>query len=894
MYPPRILLKRAVDAACSGATVVTPTEQAARTVRHACDALMLSSGKAWHTPRVLSWGAFVNWLWREVLMTGDTDRVLLSRDQQRVLWEEALGRSAEGGRLMNPPGAATQAKRAWKQIHAYRIPFPSAVFDRSPETKAFAAWATDVSRTFEHNGWTDGARAADQLVRLAGSLRRVLTSLVAYGFDELTPQQHELLQAGRGAGIPVEQLAYSAQLRLDGSAEREHVRLFVANDQQDEVRRAATWARNKLCAKPAAQIGVVIPQLSDVRVAVGEIFTEVLHPEFFFPNNTLDQVAFDIVATGRLSDEGLVDTAVRGLRLATGALPLEEACRLVRSPYLLDSREERASRAEFDLALRRCPLPQINALQLLDEARKAKCSALTKQLATFGRTCAPFAEQYAPGKWAQHVSAALTAIGWPGDLMPEEYEVHEAFLEVLRRFSALEVVRPAKLTAAQAVNEISRMAREQRFRRKSAACPIQVLDLSDTVGVAFDYLWICGMTDDIWPPRGASNPFIPPSLQLQYGLPHSSVDADNEAASRLLARLYASAAEVSVSWPKREKDRELRPAPQVANLAVSVQEVSEPVAARVTELFAVAEPEFFYDEQAPAATSGLQPGGTKVFEYQSTCPFRAFADKRLMARKIEDAYAGPSYIDRGKLIERVLQRAWDDLVDWQRLNAVFDTFELAAIIERAVDVAIAENIKQPGRWLDNFRIVERARLIKVAQNWFALERQRSPFGTPEHQKKIEITIGSVTVEGCIDRLDRLPSGDLVIIDYKSGDNFNVRMWELPRMSAPQLPLYAVAQPGSVAAVAFGVARTSRCELVGYTRAKEHFGKTGNGSHDMGHEIGKWREELESLAAAYLAGDAKVDPKILHKTCRFCHIGPLCRVKEQAPPEIAEEAGDDDQ
>jgi ATP-dependent helicase/DNAse subunit B len=286
----------------------------------------------------------------------------------------------------------------------------------------------------------------------------------------------------------------------------------------------------------------------------------------------------------------------------------------------------------------------------------------------------------------------------------------------------------------------------------------------------------------------------------------------------------------------------------------------------------------------------LQEGGTKLFEFQSTCPFRAFAEKRLFARELDDVFVGPSYIERGKIVEKVLQRAWEQVCDWQRLNQIYDTFEFRAIVDQAVEAAVRECVPQPGRWFDNYRVVERSRLQQLALKWFDMERKRSRFDRVMHQQDVQISVGEVTVKATIDRIDELPSGDVVVIDYKSSDKYSTRLWETPRMEAPQLPLYAIAQtPGRVSGVAFGIACTHTCELSGFARNREIIARTGGTcERDMTKQIDDWRGELEALAASYLAGDAAVDPKSSHKTCKWCHLGPLCRVKEQS----AMEAGDD--
>jgi hypothetical protein len=45
-------------------------------------------------------------------------------------------------------------------------------------------------------------------------------------------------------------------------------------------------------------------------------------------------------------------------------------------------------------------------------------------------------------------------------------------------------------------------------------------------------------------------------------------------------------------------------------------------------------------------------------------------------------------------------------------------------------------------------------------------------------------------------------------------------------------------------------------------------------------LAEWRRVVEALGGAFLAGDARVDPKNGSKTCKYCDLGPLCRIRER--------------
>jgi ATP-dependent helicase/nuclease subunit B len=46
------------------------------------------------------------------------------------------------------------------------------------------------------------------------------------------------------------------------------------------------------------------------------------------------------------------------------------------------------------------------------------------------------------------------------------------------------------------------------------------------------------------------------------------------------------------------------------------------------------------------------------------------------------------------------------------------------------------------------------------------------------------------------------------------------------------------------------------------------------------QVAQWQRELERLAAGFVAGDARVDPKVPGKTCNGCDLHALCRINER--------------
>ena len=62
------------------------------------------------------------------------------------------------------------------------------------------------------------------------------------------------------------------------------------------------------------------------------------------------------------------------------------------------------------------------------------------------------------------------------------------------------------------------------------------------------------------------------------------------------------------------------------------------------------------------------------------------------------------------------------------------------------------------------------------------------------------------------------------------------------------------------------------------------------AQDWAALLAGWKKEIEALGAGFAAGEARVDPKKLLATCRYCDLQPLCRVYERV--NALEEAGEE--
>ncbi|MFZ1908315.1 MAG: PD-(D/E)XK nuclease family protein, partial [Burkholderiales bacterium] len=220
---------------------------------------------------------------------------------------------------------------------------------------------------------------------------------------------------------------------------------------------------------------------------------------------------------------------------------------------------------------------------------------------------------------------------------------------------------------------------------------------------------------------------------------------------------------------------------------------------------------------------------------------------------------------------------WGELKDSRALEA-----DCGPAIARAAAAAVAEaKLEEP------FAGLERDRLKKLANEWLEVEKKRAPFEVAAREDKRTLKVAGLELSGRIDRLDRLASGGHALIDYKSGRP-TPNAWLGARPDDPQLPLYALSAPEQIAAVAYAKLQTGGMKYMGFAREKDK-GFIAE-AKDWNALVDGWRRELEALGNGFASGDARVDPKNLLQTCRYCDLQPLCRVYERLNP-LGEEAED---
>jgi ATP-dependent helicase/nuclease subunit B len=892
-----------------GQTVVTGNDRAARALRNAYDAVQRARGrKAWQTPGIFGWDAWLSNLWNQYLLNDESAPMLLAPLQERSIWKRIVG-----GPTGSTEGIAKLASKAWQLLSEFEEHGERRRSWRphvSVDALAFQNWAAAFERECRANRWMSWSDLPALLVNAMQESKIALPREIALaGFDRFTPAQQALLAAARAAGCTVEEIGPS------GNWPR--ARFVEAHDLRDELAACAWWARRQLEADPSANIAVLVQGVDKIRGEIDRTFRAILLPGARGVESTVE-ADWEFSLGQPLSSMPVIKAAILLLRWMSHPLNEAEISWLLISGFFGIFGEDITNIAKLDTQLRatRRISPEVSIGDFTSsrhrdggETPRRVFGALRDLQRAAAAGGIGQRRQTIPG-WLDFANSLLRRSSWPGTrtLDSLEYQALNRWDRFHGEIAALGF-DDRLYSYAEFVTMLDRYGRETIFSPESRNRPIQIMGAFESSGQTFDSIWFLGVDDNQWPPAGQPNPLLPQSLQGRAGMPHAAMELDWQVALAVTQRIASSAAECVFSYSRRNSAGDLRPSPLPTEVCGdSLQSLSSEELRRSLRAPA-SPPHQCLTSEIEDATSipwprHLHAGGVEILKMQSACPFQAFATRRLGAEELDQTERGLSPADRGTLLHRVLEAVWspenlphlkianrDDLVNAKAADRLGGL--LSDHISRVFDEYAAE---KPSEWSAAYLQVERERLHALLSQWLDYELERSPFTVVEHEKKLRANINGLELDLRADRIDAISEGRL-IVDYKTGV-VSTSMWASKRPEEPQVPLYAIhGGISDLKGVMFAQIRAGLLRFSGHIE-NESVVVTNKKVHQIAlaktrlddELLGKWSNALTSLADRFLDGEAAVTPRSYPKTCKYCALPSLCRVAETA---VSLDAVDDD-
>lgn len=859
-------------------------------------------------PRVLPLGAWLVEAAAELAFLPEVDLPAHRLDSfaTQMVWVDAIA-AEEGDRvLLDTAQAAALAMDADTLMDEWALQVPDGA--DTDEYRGFARWRTRYRERLVAIDAEDANQGYGRVLRALQQGAVVAPPhLILAGFTDVSPRFAALLDAFQEGGS---QLSWLQEADMDTALPMR----YCAHDRSGEWRAAAAWAAQRLSAFPSGRYAIVSAQLQSEAPFARRVVGQALGPSGHAFNVAVGRPLTEWPAVraalawlqvlADMAHAGVVDTPTLGAALLAG--------------HCAGDRSDGAKLAAIDARWRRRGFPSIDAAQWQRDLSGELAIAPTGAIKASGMggeaEFAPGAnqpltllaawpaamevwrkagERTTTDHWMPVMRAALVALGFPGErpLDSVAYQVMGAFGDLLGRYAAL-APAAGQLTGRAAVRLLERAAASSLFQpQRDPAARLDVLGLLEAEGGHWDGVWVLGLTDDVLPATPQPNPLLPLGVLRQAGAPRATPERERQWAESMYAALCRCAPEVLVSHAHLDGERELRPSPLIAEVPLlDWQMPALPPTALLPQ-------QVLNDDRGPAL--GYVPanatargstgatGGLDVLDTQARNPLWAFVRHRLGGRALAD-YADMAHQNvRGQFLHRALELVWRMFSSQDELHAAIADGRLPSLIAQAVDEAASTELKTYPVALRELEC-ERGRTVLAA--WFDLEAQRTPFSVAQVEEDLNWSRGPLALTVRLDRLDRLPDGRAVIVDYKTGMSPGnpESDWARTRPVNLQLPFYASVLSGEapdadVAALVLAQVHARQVAPIGLTdtelgmdgvksiqESKAFEGQTWS---DILH---RWRVAVEGLADEYASGYA-ANVVYRQDDLKYCDAMPFLRL-----------------
>ena len=879
-----------VEAASKGHLVLTATARLARKVLHRYRLDRIEEREqGWKTPAVSSLN---RWVMNTFNLLWNPSRPL-SRLTSLRLWNEAVQKANLPEGLRPGPLLCMKLQEAFDLLTRHLQEVAG-----SPRGQTLPDWRREVSKHYldllEANrliGWTDLLNK----VREAVAEERVKLSqrIIVAGFDELYPAEETFIHTLSERGEVV--LCQPA----GSPGNHPKVRVFATPEQECQSVCAEVigeWNRGE------KRLGILFLD-RDYSTLLKRCLDELADREA----RTADSLRYNLTVGTSLSEHPLFQTAIIPLRFLNEPEPNSLLSSFLCSPYVRKQREG------WDLGIRR-------SLWIAMESRdgRAMLHEGLKRLKGEGypvESLRPFTfERRRPIQTClEDLERLWQVFGFPVCRSETDTLAKEHLFSILdglaKEAGEVEVGRGdvmAWLAAACQGIEV--------LEKTPETAGIQVLNLVESRGLAFNHVWVVGVHGRVLPQPRRDLPFLDPDERRRvHGGTSEGLWKD---AQRSLSYLFASAPQVDFSRAlSKSEDAPYLPCPLIPD------EEQHGKLTRSIDLWREPPQEWLRARWLRDGWRGLQgearEGRTRTedrvnanvprqldvtdLEDLLSCPFKFFASRLLALEPLEETPVGIDPKERGVVIHGILREFVIGLStavpDWPE-----DSGEALAYLTKTADRVLSEKPDDPFWRVERLRLLGDDRSEGLLTAWLEKERERAREGwrfetAEERFEGLPLADTGVSVRGRVDRVDSHPEGR-ALWDYKAGQVPPAKE-VLEFMVRPQLPAYLLSLKKGLLRCRYDQGKRLETGYITLRKASEVDVKPLKDSRkeiDWEDFFARWEKRIQERLAGSLLGHFAADP-IPRPTprdegaCKYCSYIDLCGL-EARPPDQEDQASEE--
>lgn len=937
-----------------GTLVLVPNQRLAAKIHQAYDEHQCQQGlTVWPSPIVYALEPWLQSQRQSLCLSADLPALtVLSRYEEKCLWEKAIEETAKVLPLIKVPSTAEAAQSAHRVLVSWQYAldgstdFSHAIVGGNEDSDYFFQWQQLFLSYCDDKKVIAAVDANAQLIdrleqgqTLSLNVQQGLQkqSLLLLGFDDISPLYQRLFSLFK----------HCEEYRVV-SVNHRCYQLGLESEEQQLIA-AAEWAKAILNStldntsdSQAIRIGIIDPLLTQRRGQIERCFREVFEADYKSPLLQRRVADFNFSTGTPLAETPIIATAFKLLQLGESSIELDDLQSLLSSPFIIAAEEELFARQQLILLLLKREQPRVSIAQLrklaLQENTAHYCPKWGSALLAIREVKKDIYKRRLCSEWEAYISHFLALFFWPGQRNPDsvEYQQMIHWYALLDEFRSLDHILGLS-TYTKAKQHLQRLASQRQFQAETEDAPIQILGTLEGAGLHFTHLWVLSQDDSVWPPKASPSALIPIELQRQQRMPHCDAEREFHYAETLQQSFIDHAQTLIFSYAESRGDIANRPSPLLRDINFILEKNKQNITLKnltFDELIELEGLSPLKKEQAETEIRGaileciddsqgpmLSPeeqvkGGASIFSHQSACPFRAFAIHRLQAKRIDTPQLALTAKDRGIVLHRAMEFFWLEMKNSDKLHSL-DECELQQCIERSIDEALLIIKKyRPDIMTPDYSELEKKRLFLVLNKWLEVEKQRPRFSVIAVEKQYIAEFESLTLTLKVDRIDELhevvnlgeddsndSSGSKIIIDYKTGQ-INIRSWLDSRPTDPQLPLYAVVTNSAnntnkktkdnISAIALGKVDRFSSSMKGVADRPLNIDGVTTIADWKDSEADSWQQatdewrQILSDLAAEFIAGNAKVEPLNKNTCQYCHLQALCRIGDELDDNLKKE------
>ena len=844
-----------------GVTVITATQ---RLARYLVSESALNRSSVSRFPKILSLDAWLRQEWRQQAETSETPRRLLVNSEVEALWREVISRyepQTNAFSLLQPEAAAALAARCRASLKDHRVPVASeqvrTSFASELDTACFLKWLDRVDIRLKHEGWV----MPEDLPELIANEKKERDSEVWF-LSEETP-------------VPSVETALSSRFTVTRWFHSESIESGISTvghpTREAEIAAAAKWGfhqhENNLMS------AIVLADYQRDRPLLEHELRELF--------GSSDQVFTDLPVNFsrgvELAKVPMFRDALLLLGLIVQDLGRADLIALLRSPFFGWLNTDRNDKATVITHLFSSKRAAFELRHVLEALGKVVPKSPLETALSAARVDRLSSVRLSASKWRDRVSALLQTAGWPSaaGLDSVEYQQLELVDGLFDEIEANSLDNePYPLTLF--ISRLRSVLSEKLFQPQTDVGKLQVMSLADTSGLPFEAIRIVGATSESLPSKPSLLSFIPWEICRAYQISKIDEETHDKVTARLIGQLN-SVGEVSCSY-HRVSDGAAKLASRFCDLSCD----EAPSQARGDKGIVV--PLESIDDSVGLATNlpNQQAGGVSLLEQQASCPLKAHLNHKLGIRPLEGEAEGLTPGERGGVLHEGLKHLFSSLRTSDQIN-LLTAVDRDVLIEAAADEA-ARGLNAPVRERVGLSTLdlERQRLIGILAAWLEVEGSRDISFTVElSEESLEWDCDGLNLSLKVDRVDRLSTGQRIVIDYKSSAGQSAIDWSQSPLKSPQLPCYSqvITDVETIAIGQVSINEPGYLTLgadIGLDDADKKSKKAMDraGVSELAGLKDQWLVDLRSLVSAFVNGSGTPTPS--PSACRYCHYAAICR------------------